>query len=115
MAATTHLTDLLDQSARRFPDKVAVTVPGGRSVTYAELSTLSDRLRDRLVQLGVRRGDRVGLHLHKSIDSVVTLFGAMKAGAAYVPVDAQSPMARAAYILSDCQVRVVVTETTLAT
>lgn len=114
MASTRCLTDLLDESARRFPEQIAVTVPGGASVTYASLAALSDRLRDRLVHLGVRRGDRVGLRLHKSIDAVVTLFAAMKAGAAYVPVDALSPAARAAYILNDCQVKVVITEEKLA-
>ncbi len=108
------LADLLERSAREFPEKVAVTVPEGRSVTYSELSLLSDRMRDRLVHLGVRRGDRVGLRLHKSIDAVATIFGALKAGAAYVPVDAESPAARAAYILRDCDVKVVVTERALA-
>ena len=65
--------------------------------------------------MGVRRGDRVGLRLHKSIEAVATIFGALKAGAAYVPVDAESPAARAAYILKDCNVRVVVTERDLET
>ena len=110
MSAARSLAGLLEHSAQAFPDKVAVTIPGGRSVTYAELSTLSDRLRDRLVHMGVGRGDRVGLRLHKSIESVATIFGALKAGAAYVPVDAESPAARAAYILKDCDVKVVVTE-----
>ena len=110
MGATTRLTDLLEQSARRFPDKTAVSVPGGGSLTYRELSQLSDRLRDRLCRLGVRHGDRVGFRLHKSLDSVVSLFGIMKAGAAYVPVDAESPASRGAYILNDCSVKAVVTE-----
>lgn len=110
MSADRSLAGLLEHSAREFPDKVAVTVPGGRSLTYAELSALSDRVCDRLVHMGVRHGDRVGMRLHKSIESVATIFGALKAGAAYVPVDAESPAARAAYILNDCKVRVVVTE-----
>jgi amino acid adenylation domain-containing protein len=110
MSPTRCLTDLIDASARRFPDKVAVRVPGGRSLTYSELDRLTDRLRDRLRHLGVGRGDRVGFRLRKSLDSVVALFGIMKAGAAYVPVDAESPAARGAYILNDCQVKVVVTE-----
>lgn len=110
MSAVRSLADLLEHSAREFPEKIAVTVPGGRSVTYAELSALSDRVRDRLVHMGVRHGDRVGLRLRKSIEAVATIFGTLKAGAAYVPVDAESPAARAAYILNDCNVRVVVTE-----
>jgi amino acid adenylation domain-containing protein len=110
MNAVRSLASLLERTAREFPEKVAVTVPGGRSVTYAELSTLSDRVRDRLISMGVRQGDRVGMRLHKSIDGVATIFGALKAGAAYVPVDAESPAARAAYILNDCNVKVVVTE-----
>jgi amino acid adenylation domain-containing protein len=104
------LAALLDASAQRVPDKVAVGVPGGRSVTYRELAALTDQVRDRLAALGVRHGDRVGMRLHKSIDGVVTLFGVLKAGAAYVPVDAESPAARGAFIHNDCQVKVVVTE-----
>jgi amino acid adenylation domain-containing protein len=110
MTSTRRLPDLLDASARRFPDKIAVSVPGGRAITYGELAVLTDRLRDRLAALGVGHGDRVGFRLRKSIDSVVTLFGIMKAGAAYVPVDAESPAARGAYIMNDCQVKAVVTE-----
>ena len=59
MIATTvtrRLTDLLDASARRSPDRVAVNVPGGRSITYAELAAVTDRLRDHFVRLGVQLG-----------------------------------------------------------
>lgn len=85
----------------------------GPRITYAELDRLSDRVRDRLVHLGVGSGDRVGLQLHKSIDGVAAIFGILKAGAAYVPVDAESPAPRGAYILNDCQVKVVFTEDAL--
>jgi amino acid adenylation domain-containing protein len=110
MSTVRSLAGLLEHTAREFPGKVAVKVPGGRSITYSELSMLSDLVRDRLIYMGVRRGDRVGLRLRKSIDAVATIFGALKAGAAYVPVDSESPAARAAYILNDCNVKVVVTE-----
>ena len=114
MAAYPPLPELLERSAQQFPDKVAVSVPGGASLTYRELSVLSNRLRDQLFRLGVRHGDRVGFRLHKSIDSVVSLFGIMKTGAAYVPVDAESPAARGAFILNDCAVKAVITEKDLA-
>ena len=110
MSQTECLSDLLTESTRRFPDRIAVCVPGGESVTYAELDRRAALLRDRLWHLGVRPGDRVGLRLHKGIDAVVAIFGIMKAGAAYVPVDAESPAARGAFILNDCQVKAVVTE-----
>lgn len=110
MAGTRSLVDLLESSTQRFPGKTAVTVPGGPSLTYAELSRLSDDLRDRLVHLGVKPGDRVGMRLHKAVDGVAAIFGILKAGAAYVPVDAESPAARGAYILDNCQVRALITE-----
>ena len=81
---------------------------------YLQLAALSDRFRDRLWHLGVRPGDRVGLRLHKSIDSLAAIFGILKAGAAYVPVDAESPAARGAYILNNCQVKALLTEQGLA-
>ena len=88
------LAALLDASAGRFPDNVAVATPGGRSVTYRELAALSDQMRNRLVALGVRQGDRVGMRLHKSIDGVVTLFGVLKAGAAYIRTSGKWPWCR---------------------
>ena len=113
MSTLTGLVGLLQASAAHYPGKDAVGVAEGRSISYAALDALSDRLRDRLRHLGVRPGDRVGMRLHKAIDSVVTIFGVLKAGAAYVPVDAESPHARGAFILNDCQVKVVVTERAL--
>jgi len=84
--------------------------PGVASVSYHEFDVLTDRLRDRLRALGVRPGDRIGVCLPKSIDSVATLFGAQKSGAVHVPVDASAPVARNAYIFRDCAVRAVVVD-----
>lgn len=101
---------LLDDVARRREDAVAVEDPPDGMITYADLRSLSDRVRDRLVAMGVRPSDRVGFYLRKSIDAVAGIFGAMKAGAAYVPVDPNAPAWRCAYILHDCSVRVAIIE-----
>lgn len=114
MAAATGLHQAFIASARRNPQEMAVVEPGRGSITFGELDALSDRLRDRLVQLGVGRGDRVGIYLRKSIDSVAALLGALKAGAAYVPVDPVAPAARGAYILRNCAVKVVVVDAALS-
>jgi amino acid adenylation domain-containing protein len=89
---------------------MAVREAVGGSITYAGLDALSDRVRDRLVAEGVRPGDRVGFWIRKSVDSVATIFGALKAGAAYVPVDPTAPAARNGFILADCAVRAIVVE-----
>lgn len=82
----------------------------GREMSHGDLVARTDRLRDCLWQQGVRPGDRVGLRLHKSLDAIVAIFGVLKTGAAYVPVDAESPAARGAFILNDCQVKAIITE-----
>jgi len=110
MSNVTRLHYLLDNSARSLPEHVAVVEPGRATIDYSDLAILSDCVRDRLVHLGVHPGDRVGIYLRKSIDAVAAIFGALKAGAAYVPVDPFAPPARNAYVLKDCSVRTVVIE-----
>lgn len=102
------LHQYLESSALRFPDRNAVIEPDQGALTYRDLSTLADRLRDRLIHIGVKPGDRVGVYLPKSIDTIAAIFGILKAGAAYVPVDSEAPNARNAYILNDCSVQAVV-------
>lgn len=103
-----RLHQLLHASAEAHGDRVAV-VDRGRSVTYSELDRRSNQLAHLLLDLGVERGDRVGLFLDKSLESVVGVYGALKAGAAYVPLDPQAPPARLAYIAADCGIRVLLT------
>lgn len=110
MSGRSALHDTLDASARRWPDRVAVENPDGGTIAYRDLAALSDRLRDRLVRLGVSPGDRVGIYLTKSIDAVAAILGTLKAGAAYVPVDPHGPPPRNGYILSDCGCSVIVAE-----
>jgi amino acid adenylation domain-containing protein len=112
-SANRSLIDLLEGPVHSHPGRTAVLVPGGASLSYAEFGALSDRVRDRLVALGVRPGDRVGMRLHKSVDGVAIIFGILKAGAAYVPVDAESPATRGAYILNNCAVKALFTEVAL--
>src|SRR5215216_566500 len=104
------LHQLLVVSAQQYPDRIAVEETDEAAITYHDLNQLSDRLRDRLIHLGVCPGDRVGIYLRKSIDAVASIFGILKAGAVYVPVDPGAPPARNAYIFSDCTVKAVIIE-----
>ena len=90
--------------------RTAVVEPERGAITYRDLDRLADRLRDRLLALGVRRGDRVALYLRKSIDAIAAILGVLKAGAAYVPVDPGAPPARDAYIAHNCAVSLVLIE-----
>jgi amino acid adenylation domain-containing protein len=102
------LTQAVDRGAERHPDREAVRCSGD-SLTYAELARKTDQLARVLRDRGARRGDRVGIFMNKSLESVVSLYGAMKAGAAYVPLDPFAPPARVAFVLRDCGIRHLLT------
>lgn len=102
------LHHLLEASAKAQPDRPAV-VDGERSLTYSELDRASNRVANLLQDVGVQRGDRVGLYLNKSIEAVIALYGVMKAGAVYVPLDPDAPVARLGYICANCGIRCLIT------
>lgn len=101
------LNHLLTESAARFPEKIAIWAQG-RCLTYQELEEKSNQLAHLLHASGVRKGDRVGLYLRKSVESVVVMIGALKAGAIYVPLDPQAPTERITRIIEDCQIKAMV-------
>ena len=102
------LGKLLSESANRYVDKEAIVFQD-KSITYGELEKLTNQLAHALIAQGFDRGDRVGLYLNKSIDSVVAIFGILKAGAVYVPLDTFSPAKRLSYIIRNCGIRCLIT------
>jgi amino acid adenylation domain-containing protein len=102
------LQQLLGKSAKAYPEKPAVWARG-RSITYKELEERSNQLAHLLRAKGVAKGDRVGLFFPKSVESVVSMLGVLKAGGVYVPLDPQAPAERVGYIMSNCGIRVLIT------
>jgi amino acid adenylation domain-containing protein len=94
----------LERSARIHVERVAVVDPSGRQWSYRQLDEMSSRVAGLLAANGVVPGDRVGVIAPKSAAVVATLFGIMKAGAAYVPADYTAPPARNRTLLADCAV-----------
>jgi amino acid adenylation domain-containing protein len=105
-----RLEELLVASARAHPTNVAIVDPDLSTITYRDLEEQASRISESLRRHGVVPGDRVGVYAIKSIGTVASLFGIMKAGAAYVPVDPGAPEGRNLQILSDCTVKTVVTD-----
>ncbi|MEU9864815.1 amino acid adenylation domain-containing protein [Streptomyces sp. NPDC047971] len=97
-----------ERQVRRAPDAVAL-VCEDRELTYGELNAAANRLARVLVARGVRAEDVVGVALPRSPELVVSLLAVMKAGAAYLPLDADHPQDRIAYMLTDAGARTVVT------
>jgi amino acid adenylation domain-containing protein len=96
------LQDRVTAQAERTPDATAL-VMNGCAVSYAALETASNRLAHLLLTLGCGRGDRVCLFLTKGPDAVIAMLAALKAGAIYVPIDLDSPAARARRIVTVCE------------
>ena len=94
------LPDLLETTAIRFPDKIAL-ISGTRTLNYAELNTAADRVANCLIALGVRPGQIVGLWLPRGLELLIAQAGISKAGAAWLPFDADTPTARIDVCLDD--------------
>jgi amino acid adenylation domain-containing protein len=102
-----RLERLVTDSAERQPDRPAIK-DEAVELTYEDLDLLSGRAASALRELGVRSGDRVAIWLSKSAQAVAAMQGALRIGAAYVPVDPMSPSLRAATIMRDCEIRALV-------
>jgi amino acid adenylation domain-containing protein len=101
--------EFLTRSASLFPKKTAL-VCGSRRLTYAELDQMSDRLGNALALSGVGRGDRVGIHLHNTVEAVVGIFAVLKAGGVFVFINASTKFEKLTYILNNCRAKAVLLE-----
>lgn len=94
-------------AARAGEDKVAV-IDGDRRMTYSEFAAAVERQAAQLVAAGVSRGDRVAILLPKSIEECVAIFAASRAGAAFVPINADLKPPQVRHIIADCEARALI-------
>ncbi|MDP1999661.1 MAG: acyl-CoA ligase (AMP-forming), exosortase A system-associated [Rhodoferax sp.] len=108
MTESTLLQELISLAAARTPHAKALTC-GEKNLTYDELHTAVHRWSSGLMGLGLARGDRVAVYLEKRFEAVIACFGTAAAGAVFVPVNPLLKPDQVAFILQDCNVRVLLT------
>ncbi|MDJ0698381.1 MAG: amino acid adenylation domain-containing protein [Woeseiaceae bacterium] len=93
--------------ARTMPEHPALSFKGDE-LSYGELDSASNRLGNALVSHGLEPGGRVGIFMHKSLELGVAIYGALKAGGVFVPLDPFLPAERLRFILDDCNIEHIV-------
>ncbi|MFT7587613.1 MAG: non-ribosomal peptide synthetase component F, partial [Cellvibrionaceae bacterium] len=107
------LHELFEAQVERTPEKTAV-VFGDQTLSYAALNQRANQVAHRLSHLGVAPGMFVGVAMERSLEMVIALYGVLKAGVAYVPLDPSYPADRLAFMLDDAAVPVLLTQPHLA-
>lgn len=100
--------DFIFHSARRTPAAQALAY-GALRLNYAALAQAVTDASQALLGAGIGRAERVAVYLEKRIENVAACFGATAAGAVFVPVNPLLKAEQVAYILGDCNVRILVT------
>ncbi len=97
----------LDRWAEKDPSSAAICHPDARGqlleVSYGDLLTRSNQIANLLADTGVQHGDLVAICAPKGPDAIAAMVGVAKAGAAYVPLDPDSPTARIGLILGEAE------------
>ncbi|MFT6269796.1 MAG: amino acid adenylation domain-containing protein [Alphaproteobacteria bacterium] len=96
----------LDHHAHHQPHSEAVSCLDTK-LSYSELQNKANQLAHRLIALDVHPGSRVGIYMDKCIDMAVAIYGILKAGAVYVPLDPFAPAKRLGDIINDCNIHVL--------
>ncbi|WP_243525757.1 non-ribosomal peptide synthetase [Bacillus pseudomycoides] len=104
-----HFIQLFEKTVKNNPYKVAV-VERGKSITYDELDKKSTSLAYKLKCSGISKGQIVGIILDSSIELITSILGIMKAGAAYLPIETNTPLDRILYILENSNASLVLTD-----
>ncbi|HBZ82358.1 non-ribosomal peptide synthase/polyketide synthase [Brevibacillus parabrevis] len=102
-----------EQQVEKTPDAVAL-IYKDVELTYADLNQRANQLAHRLLAQEVKPDTLVGICVERSPEMIIGIFGVMKAGAAYVPIDPALPQERIAYMVEDSQASILLTQQSLA-
>ncbi len=99
---------LFEEQSIKTPDNIAL-VQNGATLTYKELNERSNEIAHYLIKKGVVAETNVGLLCTRSFDMIIGLFGILKSGGSYVPIDPEYPLQRQEYIIENSKVDIILT------
>ncbi|NIV10488.1 MAG: AMP-binding protein [Aliifodinibius sp.] len=98
---------LLEETAKKYPDRICTVFKGGK-ITYREMDEMTDRLAAGLSDLGVKKGDRVGLFIPNTPQFVIAFYAILKAGAVVVATNPLYTQREIEHQVNDAGVEVMV-------
>lgn len=101
----------ISQSAARFPNRTAFKC-GTTILSYREMEAKMNQLAGLLHQIGISKGDRIGIYLNRNLETAIAIYGIMQAGAVYVPLDPQAPIERTKFLIKDCNINILISNAT---
>ena len=104
---------LFEEQVLKTPDKTAV-IACDKDLTYAQLNCEANRIAHSLIKDGIGVGDIVAFILPRKSYLISTMFGVLKSGAAYLPIDPDYPKDRIEYMLNDSNANLCITEENIA-
>src|SRR3990172_10243291 len=107
------LNRFLEQSAIISPDKTALITSKGR-YSYREINEMANRVANALIGEGLEKGDRIALFMENSLEAVICMFGILKAGCIFLPVNPTTKTEKLTYILNNCQARAILSAVEMA-
>ncbi|MGN7414456.1 amino acid adenylation domain-containing protein [Paenibacillus sp. SAF-068] len=102
------ISSAIDEQAARTPDQIAV-IDEDQSLTYREFNEVTDQYARILMEKGMKQGDVVGLLTDRCMGMIIAIFGILKTGAMYVPIDPSFPEERKRFIVEDSNANWLIT------
>ncbi|MFS0871455.1 amino acid adenylation domain-containing protein [Paenibacillus xylanilyticus] len=99
---------VLEQQAVQTPDQIAV-IDEDQSLTYREFNEVTNQYARVLMEKGMKQGDIVGLLTDRSLGMIIAIFGILKTGAMYIPMDPSFPEERKRFIVEDSNANWLIT------
>ncbi len=100
---------LIEKQCRETPDRIAVEF-SDTNLSYRDLDLRSNKLAAYLQNLGAAPGTLIGISLKRSQEMLIAMLGILKTGAAYVPLDPDFPDERISYMISDANIKLLISE-----
>jgi amino acid adenylation domain-containing protein/thioester reductase-like protein len=103
------ITNMFEEAVHKFFNNIAISSEKGQ-LTYNELNESANKIANGLINKGLKKGDFVTIFMERSLETIVSIMGILKAGGVYASVDPKHPEERNSYIISDVKSPFIITK-----